>query len=95
MRILTAYGYTEPISPECGAWGQEAVESPIGWLAFMCWMSAYVEHESTDPYEYTTNNETLKVTKLYMQTTERISNQVEKGHRRYGMQWLILPRQLV
>ena len=30
----------------------------------MCWMSAYVEHEFTDPYEYTTKNETLKVTKV-------------------------------
>ena len=53
MRILTAYGYTDPISPEYGAWGQGAVESPIGWLAFMCWMSAYVNTKSTKSYTYT------------------------------------------
>ena len=64
MRVLTAYGYTEPISPECGAWGQGAVESPIGWLAFMCWMSAYVEQESKDPYIYKTKHKELKITKV-------------------------------
>ena len=36
MHVLTAYGYTDPISPECGAWEKGAVEPPIGWLAFMC-----------------------------------------------------------
>ena len=53
----------DPISPECGAWQQGAVGSPIGWLAIMCWMSAYVEQESKDPYVYNTHNEELKITK--------------------------------
>ena len=38
MQVLTAYGLTDEFTPECGAWGQGAVESPLGWLAFMCWM---------------------------------------------------------
>jgi hypothetical protein len=36
--VLTAFGLTDGFTPECGAWGQGAVEAPIGWLAFMSWM---------------------------------------------------------
>jgi hypothetical protein len=43
MQILTAHGLTEPVTPECGCWGQGAEESPLGWLAFMCWMSDYIK----------------------------------------------------
>ena len=43
MQVLTAYGLTQELIPEYGALGQGAVESPMGWLAFMCWMSEYVE----------------------------------------------------
>ena len=30
MEVITAYGTTDEVHPECGAWGQGAVESPIG-----------------------------------------------------------------
>ena len=50
MRVLTAFGLTEGFTPECGAWGQGAVEAPIGWLGFMRWMSAYVETKASRPY---------------------------------------------
>ena len=50
MRVLTAYGLTKGFTPECGAWGQGAVESPPGWLAFMCWMCAFVETKAKQPY---------------------------------------------
>ena len=46
MQVLTAYGLTEELILECGAWGQGALESPMGWLAFMCWMSENVEKMS-------------------------------------------------
>ena len=39
-------------------------------------MSAYVEHESTDPYEYTTHNETLKVTKVIYAVAQKVLNAV-------------------
>ena len=58
MKILTAHGLTEPVTPECGCWGQGAEESPLGWLAFMCWMSDYIkETKNIDPYSYTVNEE--------------------------------------
>ena len=34
MQVLTAYGLTDEFTPECEAWGQGAVESPMGWLAY-------------------------------------------------------------
>ena len=83
MHVLTAYGYTDPISPECGAWGQGAVESPIGWLAFMCWMSAYVNKKSTKPYTYNTRHQTIDITKViyaddgtYFQQTRQAAQNV-------------------
>ena len=57
MRIETAYGPTGTIKPECGAWGQGAEESPMGWLCLMSWLSAYVNTETTKPYKYTINKE--------------------------------------
>ena len=53
MEIITAYGTTNEVRPECGAWGQGAVESPIGWLALMCWLSSYVNAHSPKPYSKT------------------------------------------
>jgi len=64
MHVLTAYGLTEPVTPECGAWGQGAVESPTGWLGFMCWMSAYVEKYTNDPYIYGHNEHQCAITKV-------------------------------
>jgi len=64
MHILTAHGITEGFTPECGAWGQGAVESPTGWLGFMCWMSAYVEANSKEPYIYGTEGNELAITKV-------------------------------
>ena len=61
--MITAYGITDPITPECGAWGQGAVESPIGWLALMCWLSQYVEMNSSQPYTITVKGEKTKFTK--------------------------------
>jgi hypothetical protein len=63
MQVITAYGITDPITPECGAWGQGAVESPIGWLALMCWLSQYVEMNSIQPYTITVKGEETKFTK--------------------------------
>lgn len=42
MKVDTAYGLTESTTPECGAWGQGAGESPMGWLCLMSWLSAYI-----------------------------------------------------
>jgi len=64
MSINTAYGPTEPITPECGAWGQGAPESPIGWLSLMCWMSAVVDKEATEPYEHHTSKGIVKISKV-------------------------------
>lgn len=64
IRILTAHGLTEPITPVCGAWGQGAVESPIGWLCFMCWMSAYVDNEAKKPFVHKTKTATTKINKV-------------------------------
>ena len=64
MRIMTAFEITEGFHPECGAWGQGAVESPTGWLGFMCWMSEYVEKMSKDSYIYGKNDFQLKITKV-------------------------------
>ena len=61
MQVLTAYGLTDEFTPECGAWGQRAVESPMGWLTFMCWMSEYVDKISPSPYTYN-NKKFNKVT---------------------------------
>jgi hypothetical protein len=35
MRVLTAYGPSEPVDVECGAWGQGSEEAPQGWLILM------------------------------------------------------------
>jgi hypothetical protein len=66
MRIDTAFGLTDGIKPECGCWGQGAEESPLGWLAFMCWMSDYINHtKHIDPYIYTTGyNTTTQMHKI-------------------------------
>ena len=64
MRIMTAFAITEGFHPECGAWGQGAVESPTGWLGFMCWMSEYVEKMSKDSYIYGEKEFQLKITKV-------------------------------
>ena len=64
MRIMTAFEITEGFHPECGAWGQGAVESPTGWLGFMCWMSEYVEKMSKDSYIYGEKEFQLKITKV-------------------------------
>ena len=64
MQVLTAYGLTKGFTPECGAWGQGAVESPLGWLAFMCWMCAYVESKATKPYKYGSGQHTLTINKV-------------------------------
>jgi len=37
MSVLTAYGLTEGIKPECGAWGQGVSESPIELSDGRCW----------------------------------------------------------
>ena len=64
MHVLTAYGLTDPVHPECGAWGQGAEESPYGWLCLMCWLSAYVDEKSPSPYKYTvSDNVTIKINK--------------------------------
>ena len=52
MMIDTAYGPTDPIAPECGAWGQGAEESPMGWLCLMCWLSKHIDENSPTPYKY-------------------------------------------
>jgi hypothetical protein len=64
MRIMTAFEITEGFHPECGAWGKGPVESPTGWLGFMCWMSEYVEKMSKDSYIYGENDFQLKITKV-------------------------------
>ena len=80
MQVLTAYGLTDEFTPECGAWGQRAVESPMGWLAFMCWMSEYVDKMSPSPILTTIKENS---TKLFMRMTAHISNrtlQADKNH---------------
>ena len=65
MRILTAYGLTRGIKPQCGAWGQGAEESPMGWLTFMSWMSEYIGKNTTDAYEYKINEtDSVKLSKI-------------------------------
>jgi hypothetical protein len=51
MHVLTAHGLTKHVSPECGCWGQGAEETPYGWLAFMCWMSAVIDDEAKTALE--------------------------------------------
>ena len=55
MSVRTAYGLTEPIHPRCGAFAQGGEESPMGFVALMCWKCAYIfeEDKETDcaPYE--------------------------------------------
>ena len=62
--MITAYGITDPITPECGAWEQGVVESLIGWLALMCWLIQYVQMESTQPYTIAVKGEETKFTKV-------------------------------
>ena len=64
MRVLTAFGLTEGFTPECGAWGQGAVEAPIGWLGFMSWMSAYVETKASRPYIYGRGEHKISLNKV-------------------------------
>ena len=64
MRVLTAFGLTKGFTPECGAWGQGAVESPPGWLCFMCWLSAYVEKNTKEPYVYGQGEHKRAITKV-------------------------------
>ena len=64
MKVITAYGTTDQITPECGAWGQGAVESPIGWLALMCWLSSYIDANSTEPYRIQSQNRTAELAKI-------------------------------
>ena len=48
----TAYGLTEPISPIAGAFGQGAEESPFGFVAFMSWLTDYLDTLEHDPYTH-------------------------------------------
>ena len=83
MRVLTAFGLTEGFTPQCGAWGQGAVESPLGWLGFMSWMSAYVETKASRPYTYGTGKHQIKLNKViyaddgtYLASTRRGAQRV-------------------
>ena len=64
MRVLTTFGLTEGFTPECGAWGQGAVEAPIGWLGFMSWMSVYVETKASRPYIYGRGEHKISLNKV-------------------------------
>jgi len=48
----TAYGLTEPISPVAGAFGQGAEESPFGFVAFMSWLTDYLDTLEHEPYTF-------------------------------------------
>ena len=59
--VRTAYGLSPNIHPRCGAFGQGGEESPMGFVALMCWKCAYIfdsSHEKDfDPYLYTVTPE--------------------------------------
>ena len=53
--VRTAYGFSEEgVHPQAGAFGQGAVESPMGFVSLMSWKCDYIELECSekDPYEY-------------------------------------------
>jgi hypothetical protein len=77
MQIKTACGLTEPIKPECGAWGQGAEESPMGWLC-LSWLSVYVNTKTPKPYEYTVSD--TKRTKIIKTTYADDGNYMSRTH---------------
>ena len=66
QQVRTAYGLSEGIHPQAGAFGQGAVESPMGFVSLMSWKCDYIEQKcpDKDPYVYDSGTrEKLKVTK--------------------------------
>lgn len=55
QHVSTAYGLANGIHPRCGAFGQGAEESPMGFVSLMCWKCGYIYNdvEKAHPYKYT------------------------------------------
>ena len=53
QKVRTAYGLTEGVHPRCGAFGQGAEESPMGFVSLMSWKCDYIFADKTniDPYQ--------------------------------------------
>ena len=43
QKVRTAYGLTKGVHPYCGAFGQGAEESPMGFVSLMSWKCDYIE----------------------------------------------------
>ena len=66
QQVRTAYGLSEGIHPQAGAFGQGAVESPMGFVSLMSWKCDFIEQKcpDKDPYVYDSgSHENLKITK--------------------------------
>ena len=66
QQVRTAYGLSEGIHPQAGAFGQGAVESPMGFVSLMSWTCDFIEQKcpDKDPYVYDSgSHENLKITK--------------------------------
>eukprot|EP00935_MAST-01C_sp_MAST-1C-sp1_P001249 g1249.t1 len=50
-RSITAYGHSDTVNPIAGSFGQGAEESPLGFVAFMSWMSDYLDTLKLEHYE--------------------------------------------
>eukprot|EP00935_MAST-01C_sp_MAST-1C-sp1_P000477 g477.t1 len=54
-RSITAYGFSDAITPVAGAFGQGAEESPFGFVAYCSWLTDYLDSLERDPYYLSTD----------------------------------------
>ena len=65
QKVRTAYGLTDGIHPRCGAFGQGAEESPMGFVALLSWACDYIfeDKKRIDPYMYNTGTRKIPLSK--------------------------------
>jgi len=61
QHVRTAYGLTKGTHPRCGAFGQGAEESPMGFVSLMSWKCDYIFASDCNvmPYNYTSHGEDM------------------------------------
>ena len=83
QKVRTAYGLTEGIHPYCGAFGQGAEESPMGFVSLMSWKCDFIEQtvDQKDPYMYNTGTKKVALTKTLFCDDSSYSSSSMRGAR--------------
>ena len=83
QKVKTACGLTDGIHPYCGAFGQGAEESPMGFVSLMSWKCDYIEEkvQIKDPYMYESGGGKTALTKTLFCDDSSYSSSTLRGAR--------------